>query len=223
VTGGFVYRGSQFQLIDGYYIFSDLCSGELWSLHNAGGDIWQATRRGTTNANISSFGESSDGEIYAVDYFSGDLYQLTAEEIENIAFSPAGAFTPLVATPTPIPPGPDLVVTDLTIIPTSPSAGVEAEIIVTVQNQGNLPVTPGNNFYIDFYINTVPVPYSPGTFFWGAQGSQFGVGESRSFSQDFSFVAGAQNLYVQVDTDQSVVEINEQNNIFGPQVIVVQP
>jgi subtilase family serine protease len=114
-------------------------------------------------------------------------------------------------------------VTDLTIIPISPSAGVDAEIIVTIRNQGNQPVDPGNNFYIDFYINTVPFPYSPGIFFWGAQGSQFGVGESRSFSQDFSFTAGSQNLYIQVDTDQTVVEINEQNNIFGPQVIVVQP
>ncbi len=223
VTGGYVYRGNQFPFLDGYYIFSDLCSGELWTLHQSGPDSWQPTWRGTEMANISSFGEASDGEIYAVDYTYGNLYQITAEEIQNLSFAPVGPFNPIISTPTPIPPGPDLVVTDLTIIPISPSAGVDAEIIVTVQNQGNQPVTPGNNFFIDFYINTVPVPYSPGIFFWGAQGSQFGVGESRSFSQDFSFTAGTKNLYIQVDTDQTVDEINEQNNIFGPQVIVVQP
>ena len=223
VTGGYVYRGSQFPFLDGYYIFGDLCSGELWTLKQDSTGYWKPTWRGTEMANISSFGEAGNGEIYAVDYTYGNLYQVTAEEIENLTFAPAGPFIPIIATPTPIPPGPDLVVTDLTIIPISPTAGQTAEVIVTIQNQGNQPVTPGNNFFIDFYINTVPVPFSPGVFFWGAQGSQFGVGESRSFSQDYSFTAGTHNLYIQVDTDQSVVEINEQNNISGPHVITVQP
>ena len=224
VTGGYVYRGSQFPFLVGYYVFSDLCSGELWTLHQSSPGVWNPIWRGTElKTNISSFGESFDGELYAVDYTYGKLYAVTAELIENIYFSPAASFNPLVNTPTPTPPGPDLVVTNLTIVPINPTAGVDAEIIVTVQNQGNQPVDPGNNFFIDFYVDTVPVPYAPGVFYWGAQGSQFGVGESRSFTHDFSFSAGSHNLYIQVDTDQTVDEMNETNNIFGPQVVVVQP
>jgi hypothetical protein len=185
--------------------------------------MWQATWRGTEMTNISSFGEAENGEIYAVDYIAGILYHLTAREIENISFAPASAYNPSLPTPTPGPLGPDLVVTDLTIIPISPFAGQDAEIIVTVQNQGNQAVDPGNNFFIDFYVNTVPVPYSPGIFFWGGQGSHFPAGESRSYSREYSFLAGTHNLYIQVDTDQSVMETNEHNNIFGPQIIVVQP
>ena len=226
VTGGYTYRGSQFPFLAGYYIFSDLCSGELWTLRRNGQGVWGAVKRGATTANISSFGEDTDGEIYAVDYTYGHLYRVTAEPMENIYFAPSISFNPVFPTPTPTPtprPGPDLVVVDLTIVPTNPDAGETAEIIVTVQNQGDQPVDPGNNFFIDFYVDIVPLPHLPGTFYWGAQGSQFGVGESRSFSRDYSFTAGTHNLYVQVDTDQSVPESNEANNIFGPQVIVVEP
>lgn len=229
VTGGYVYRGSQFPFLTGYYVFADLCSGELWTLHRSGPGIWGAIKRGAEPANISSFGEDANGELYAVDYTYGHLYEVTAELIENISFSPSIAHEPVpptsipTPTPTPIPSGPDLVVVDLTIVPASPEAGETAEIIVTVQNQGNQAVTPGNNFFIDFYVDTVPVPYLPGDIFWGAQGSQFWAGASHTFSQDFSFSAGTHNLYIQVDTDQSVAETNEANNIFGPQVINVQP
>jgi glucose/arabinose dehydrogenase len=224
VTGGYVYRGSQFPFLAGYYIFTDLCSGQLWTLHQSGPGQWNAIWRGTEpSTNISSFGESFDGELYAVDYTYGKLYRVTAELIENLNFSPSVPIYSIVDTPTPLPPGPDLVVTDLTIVPIHPTAGVAAEVIVTVQNQGNQPVEPGNNFFIDFYVDTVPVPYSPGNIYWGAQGSQFDVGESRSFSQNYSFTAGTHHLYIQVDTDQSVDERNETNNIFGPQLIEVQP
>lgn len=224
VTGGYVYRGSQYPFLDGYYIFGDLCSGELWTLHQSSPGDWNPILRGADpSARISSFGESVDGELYAVDFSYGRLYHVKAIEINNLNFAPSAPFNPVLATPTPPPPGPDLVVTDLTIIPTSPSAGIPAQVIVTVQNQGSLPVDPGNNFFIDFYVNTIPVPYAPGDLFWGAQGSQFGVGQSRSFSQNYSFTAGTHDLYVQVDTDQVVEEQNETNNIFGPKIITVNP
>jgi hypothetical protein len=158
-----------------------------------------------------------------VDYFNGTLYHLTAEAIQNISFAPLTPFDPNVPTPTPVPPGPDLVVIDLTIAPINPVAGQEAEIILTIQNQGNQPVQVGNNFFIDFYVDVVPVPYLPGVLYWGAQGADFGVGQSRSFSAEFIFSAGTHNLYIQVDTDQSVPENNEQNNIFGPHTITVTP
>jgi subtilase family serine protease len=111
----------------------------------------------------------------------------------------------------------------LTIVPINPTAGNTAEVFITVQNQGNQPVDPGNNFYIDFYVDTIPVPYAQGDIFWGTQGGLFGVGESRTFSADFQFTAGTHDLYVQVDTDQSVPERDETNNVYGPKIINVGP
>jgi hypothetical protein len=224
VTGGYVYRGSEYPFLNGYYVFGDLCSGQLWTLHQSDPGVWNPNWRGTRNStNISSFGEDVDGELYAVDYTYGQLFHITADLIENIYFSPSVPHSPIYETLTPPPPGPDLLVTDLTIVPINPTAGNTAEVFITVQNQGNQPVDPGNNFYIDFYVDTIPVPYAQGDIFWGTQGGLFGVGESRTFSADFQFTAGTHDLYVQVDTDQSVPERDETNNVYGPKIINVGP
>ncbi len=205
-------------------MFADLCSGELWTLKQSSPGIWDPILRGTYSSTyLTSFGEDFNGELYVVDYNSGNLYALKVEQIASVNFAPNAPFNPQIATPTPPPPGPDLVVTDLTIVPISPSAGSPAQVIVTVQNQGNLPVDPGNNFFIDFYVDTIPVPYAPGVLYWGAQGSQFGVGAIRTFSQNYTFSEGLHDLYVQVDTDQTVDERDETNNIFGPKIITVNP
>jgi glucose/arabinose dehydrogenase len=86
VTGGYVYRGSQYPLMDGYYLFTDLCSGEIWSLHRDSPDgQWQAIWRGGSVLWLSTFGEAADGELYVADYYGGTIYQLTAA---SVVFSP---------------------------------------------------------------------------------------------------------------------------------------
>jgi len=132
---------------------------------------------------------------------------------------------PPTATPTPtatpIPTGPDLVVTGISVVPNPPEAGQPATVYVTVRNQGNQPVTYGNNFYVDFYVDSVPEPGLVGDIQWGAQGSWFGAGESRTLNSSYTFTTGDHQLYAQADTDNSVAETNENNNTYGPVSLTV--
>ena len=66
ITGGFVYRGQRYPDLQGYYIFSDFCSGHVWLLRQMKG-AWQSTEVGFKPF-ISTFGEGADGELYAGNY-----------------------------------------------------------------------------------------------------------------------------------------------------------
>lgn len=222
IMGGFVYRGSQYPFLVGHYLFADFCSGDLWSMAQTDGGEWLAVQRGTSPAQISAFGEGANGELYAADYRDGTIYRLRAYPVVGQAFLPA-AIHQLPPTPTPVPAGPDLIITSLTIDPPQPIAGQPATVWVTVKNQGNQPVNSGNNFFVDFYVDQLPGPFVPGDLAWGAQGANFAAGQSQTFSATYTFPAGTHALYVQADTDQVVSEANETNNILGPQSITIQP
>ena len=92
---------------------------------------------------------------------------------------------------------------------------------MTAQNVGNQPVTAGNNFYIDLYVDRLPAPMLNGDISWGAQGVAFGPGDSVNFSAVYTFSGGSHTLYVQADTDNNVPERYEDNNIFGPLPVTV--
>jgi glucose/arabinose dehydrogenase len=76
VTGGYVYRGSQYPAMQGVYFFADYCTGYIWSLQRSS-DQWQMTKRLESGAQISSFGEDANGELYVIDH-GGAVYQLVA-------------------------------------------------------------------------------------------------------------------------------------------------
>jgi len=74
VTGGYVYRGSNFPSLYGYYFYGDYCSGRLFSLiKNAD---WEAVELVDTAYKITSFGEDEQGEIYLADYATGKLFNI---------------------------------------------------------------------------------------------------------------------------------------------------
>jgi glucose/arabinose dehydrogenase len=77
ITGGYVYRGLQYPVLDGAYFFGDYCTGFIWSLQRAG-DQWQLTKRLESGVRISSFGEDVNGELYVIDH-GGAVYQLVAK------------------------------------------------------------------------------------------------------------------------------------------------
>ncbi|MEA3310229.1 MAG: CARDB domain-containing protein, partial [Chloroflexota bacterium] len=112
---------------------------------------------------------------------------------------------------------PDLVVTALDAV----LDGGNYLISVTVKNQGPQPVAYGNNFYVDFYVDNIPERALPGAYSWGVQGDWFGVGESRVLTTTYHLAVGTHQLYAQADTDNTVVEANEANNVLGPRAIVV--
>jgi glucose/arabinose dehydrogenase len=76
VTGGYVYRGSQFPALQGAYVFGDYCSGRMWTLSQANG-AWTMNDAMQTGAQISSFGEDEAGELYMTDLASGTVYRVT--------------------------------------------------------------------------------------------------------------------------------------------------
>jgi glucose/arabinose dehydrogenase len=78
VTGGYVYRGQEFPLLAGIYLFGDYCSGRIWGLapDRAGG--WQVAEMAKIEAQISSFGEDEAGELYLVDMGHGALLRIMA-------------------------------------------------------------------------------------------------------------------------------------------------
>ena len=77
VTGGVVYRGTQYPELQGKYLYSDFCARELLSLESDGNDGWIAEIIGDYSHAISSFGEDMDGEVYIASYYSGQILQIT--------------------------------------------------------------------------------------------------------------------------------------------------
>ncbi len=80
IIGGYVYRGTAYPVLEGQYVFTDLCSGNLWAI-----DAAQALADGTSepviygNANITptGFGEDEAGELYIVNG-GGQVFHLVA-------------------------------------------------------------------------------------------------------------------------------------------------
>jgi glucose/arabinose dehydrogenase len=78
VTGGYVYRGTQFPQLAGQYVFSDYCSGTLWTMDAAStlatgqGHVMEVGQSGKAP---SAFGEDEAGELYLVDH-NGSIFKV---------------------------------------------------------------------------------------------------------------------------------------------------
>ena len=75
ITGGYVYRGGNIPQLDGYYFFSDFCSGTLWAAYRDSEDIWHSDIVTALNFSVSSFGEDENGELYVIDYRAGQIFR----------------------------------------------------------------------------------------------------------------------------------------------------
>ena len=79
VTGGYVYRGSAIPALQGWYVYGDYCSGEVWAV--ASGAAYPATPvrlLGTGSGRlISGFGEDEAGRLYLCD-LNGTVYRIVA-------------------------------------------------------------------------------------------------------------------------------------------------
>ncbi len=77
VTGGYVYRGSQFPELQGKYVFADYSTSRIWTLEEKDGK-WAATEHLRPGFYIPTFGEDEAGEVYLCSKFRGVIYQVTA-------------------------------------------------------------------------------------------------------------------------------------------------
>jgi glucose/arabinose dehydrogenase len=74
ITGGFVYRGTQFGRMQGIYYFGDYVNGKVWGLQIIN-EEWKSRLLLDTAVNISSFGESEDGKLLIID-INGNIYEI---------------------------------------------------------------------------------------------------------------------------------------------------
>ena len=82
MTGGFVYRGSMYPTLYGWYVFADYGSNNVWTLKQTGFSnppvfTWKLHNNTGING-VAAFGEDDNGELYALSYSSGILYALSA-------------------------------------------------------------------------------------------------------------------------------------------------
>jgi glucose/arabinose dehydrogenase len=79
LIGGYVYRGSDYPALKGYYLCCDFISQNLWKIKPDGTGGWNIyLQRNAAPKAITSFGEGDDGELYAVSNKYGTFYKITA-------------------------------------------------------------------------------------------------------------------------------------------------
>lgn len=79
VTGGYVYRGSEFANLRGYYLAADFYSGTLYFLWpNGSGGFNSSTQTTGVQTFIAAFGEAEDGTLYATSLVGNTVYKILA-------------------------------------------------------------------------------------------------------------------------------------------------
>lgn len=91
VTGGYVYRGSNFPDLVGVYLYADFCQGKIWGMRKNASNQWVRNLLADTNFLISSFGEDEQGELYLLDYGAGVIYRLAQATVESETFASIAA------------------------------------------------------------------------------------------------------------------------------------
>lgn len=74
ITGGYVYRGSQFPALQGKYIFADYCSTQIGILNADDSITWTSAFSGN---NFSTFGVNSQNELFVAAVNSGKIFRVT--------------------------------------------------------------------------------------------------------------------------------------------------
>ncbi len=158
------------------------------------------------------------GTFTAVVTASNSVGLLTATTDVTIIDAPAGSgvYLPIILRnfTSPLPtPNPDLVVRDIEL---NRISGNNYAVRVTACNQSSVPVTFGNNFYVNAYFGG---DYGTPIIIWGVQGSWFGAGECVVLEADYVFSSSGV-LRGWADPFNTVLESNEDNNTFDVDVAI---
>ena len=76
ITGGRIYRGEEFPLLEGHYFFADYCSGLFGSLKR-NGETFDEYSHTALGFGISTFGENASGELFIANRSTGNIYKVT--------------------------------------------------------------------------------------------------------------------------------------------------
>ena len=77
ITGGMVYRATEYPALQGTYLYSDYCSGRIWGLRRMAHG-WQQAELMNSGRAVSTFGEDEAGNLYLADHGEGALYKIEA-------------------------------------------------------------------------------------------------------------------------------------------------
>ncbi len=78
VTGGFIYRGSQYADLYGVYLFTDYCSGRWWAVRQQPDGSFDTKQiADLSNNQYCTLGEDRDGELYVAALAQGTIYRIT--------------------------------------------------------------------------------------------------------------------------------------------------
>ena len=92
VTGGYVYRGTHYDFLNGHYFVADFASNRFWTLY-PNGSGWDVTVLPNLVSNPSAFGEDAYGELYVASYYGGGIYQIRESrltiQLDRQSFLPA--------------------------------------------------------------------------------------------------------------------------------------
>lgn len=100
VTGGFVYRGSDYPALQGYYFFADFTSSRVWGLIRDAQQQWQSVELTLEQPfqAYSTFGEDAAGELYVATYNfgAGSVYRIVEaqEATSTPTITPSETSTP---------------------------------------------------------------------------------------------------------------------------------
>ncbi|HTL84951.1 MAG TPA: PQQ-dependent sugar dehydrogenase [Acidimicrobiia bacterium] len=78
IIGGYVYRGSAIDDLNGTYVYGDSCRPQLVGVVVSGGNVVAHRDLGLTVGQLTSFGQSPRGELYAASR-TGVIYKLTSD------------------------------------------------------------------------------------------------------------------------------------------------
>ncbi len=87
VTGGHVYRGAEYEDMQGFYFYADYCSGQMWATQKTGSTFTNYEVGNFNGFDISTFGEGNDGNLYAATLGTGRIYKLTSAACAGFSFS----------------------------------------------------------------------------------------------------------------------------------------
>ncbi len=76
VTGGYVYRGSKYPSLNGYYCYADYNSGRFWLLKRLQNNTITNDFKGNLISYPTTFGEDKNGELYVATF--DKIYKITA-------------------------------------------------------------------------------------------------------------------------------------------------
>ena len=78
ITGGYVYRGTQFPVLQGRYFFADYCSTQIGSLNSDDSITWTPAFSGN---NFSTFGVNNQNELFVAAVTSGKIFRITTTSL----------------------------------------------------------------------------------------------------------------------------------------------